>query len=288
VVIDPEYTEWVEEQRENLDDLKKIVLSDDFWLQCKLFVKATTPAMKVLREVDHGFSPMCGKIYHRMWTVKEHLQEMSRAHPALQWIQAASQIFEKRWSDYHCDFYSAAYMVDPEFQSHKQEDNNEVMQGWLNVLERMVKHLWLDDNDVFARVIQQLQNYQDRVGIFGRDSVRSAAKSLAGFTWWKQFGITEAKELAKIAVRLLSQPCSSSASEQFWSQYDHIHSTKRNRLDPARASKLLFVRSNLRLLTQLQTLGYTSIYPLYIDTDSDDDADDEGSRIATESGSEHQ
>ncbi|PWA51332.1 hypothetical protein CTI12_AA463070 [Artemisia annua] len=58
------------------------------------------------------------------------------------------------------------------------------------------------------------------------------------------------KELAEIAKIVLSQPVSSFSAERNWSTYSFIHSMKRNRLNTKRADKLVFVHSNIRLISR--------------------------------------
>ena len=55
---------------------------------------------------------------------------------------------------------------------------------------------------------------------------------------------------------MLLQPTSACSCERNWSAYDYIHNKKRNRLAAARAEKLVFVFSNLRMLRKLAQLDY--------------------------------
>jgi len=68
-------------------------------------------------------------------------------------------------------------------------------------------------------------------------------------SWWIVHG-THAPTLQKIALKLLGQPCSSSCCERNWSTYSFIHSLKRNKMTPKRAEDLVFIHSNLRLLSR--------------------------------------
>ena len=73
--------------------------------------------------------------------------------------------------------------------------------------------------------------------------------------WWKTYG-SKAPNLAEVAVRILSQPISSSSAKRICSTYEYIHSAKRNKLNAKTANKLVFVHSNLMLLSshsELQT-----------------------------------
>ena len=67
--------------------------------------------------------------------------------------------------------------------------------------------------------------------------------------WWVIYGST-APLLQNLALKLLGQPCSSSCCERNWSTYSFIHSLRRNKIKPYRAEDLLFVHSNLRLLSR--------------------------------------
>ena len=57
-------------------------------------------------------------------------------------------------------------------------------------------------------------------------------------------------KLQTIALKLLGHPSSSSCCERNWSTYNFIHSIKRNKITPERAEDLVFVHSNLRLLSR--------------------------------------
>ena len=69
--------------------------------------------------------------------------------------------------------------------------------------------------------------------------------------WWKSYG-SSTPQLQQLAMRVLSQPSSAASSEQSWSEYDFVHSEKRNRLKGDIASKLVYVHSNLRLLGRIK------------------------------------
>nr|CAD1832641.1 unnamed protein product [Ananas comosus var. bracteatus] len=67
--------------------------------------------------------------------------------------------------------------------------------------------------------------------------------------WWVIHGAA-ASMLQNLALKLLGQPCSSSCCERNWSTYSFIHSMKRNKITPQRAKDLVYVHTNLRLLSR--------------------------------------
>ena len=67
--------------------------------------------------------------------------------------------------------------------------------------------------------------------------------------WWSTYG-SSLPMLQTLALKLLGQPCSSSCAERNWSTYGFIHSMRRNRITPKHAEDLVYVHSNLRLLSR--------------------------------------
>ncbi|GAV88667.1 LOW QUALITY PROTEIN: DUF659 domain-containing protein/Dimer_Tnp_hAT domain-containing protein, partial [Cephalotus follicularis] len=67
--------------------------------------------------------------------------------------------------------------------------------------------------------------------------------------WWVLHGAC-APMLQTIALRLLAQPSSSSCAERNWSTYSFVHSMKRNKMTAKRAEDLVYIHSNLRLLSR--------------------------------------
>lgn len=56
--------------------------------------------------------------------------------------------------------------------------------------------------------------------------------------------------LQSIGLKLLGQPSSSSCAERNWSTYSFVHSVRRNKMTPQRAEDLVYIHSNLRLLSR--------------------------------------
>ena len=52
----------------------------------------------------------------------------------------------------------------------------------------------------------------------------------------------------EVKQAVLAQPASSSSAEQSWSRYDYVHNKRRNRLKSERASQLVYVYENLKLV----------------------------------------
>jgi hypothetical protein len=85
-------------------------------------------------------------------------------------------------------------------------------------------------------------------GFEHRDSIADRGE-LDPLEWWVTYG-GAAPILQGVALKLLFQPSSSSCSERNWKTYSLIHDAKRNPMTPKRAEDLVFVHSNLRLLSR--------------------------------------
>ena len=65
--------------------------------------------------------------------------------------------------------------------------------------------------------------------------------------WWEANGGL-VPILKRVAIRILSQPCSASACERNWSAFDAAQTKKRNRLSPDMLEDLVYIRVNSLML----------------------------------------
>jgi len=107
---------------------------------------------------------------------------------------------------------------------------------------------YFDDPDVRRQVNIEFAMFSNgREDFHDVDSLRVRGKMDAK-TWWIVHG-ARSPTLQKIALKLLGQPCFSSC-ERNWSTYSFIHSLKRNKMAPKMAEDLVYVYSNLHLLSR--------------------------------------
>ena len=112
--------------------------------------------------------------------------------------------------------------------------------------KKCLKRFFPDPND--------RKNVTTKFGLFSRiaaydDDNIDDRWILDPMLWWSNYG-SKLPMLQTLALKLLRQPCSSSCAERNWSTYGFIHCMKRNRITPKRAEDLVYVHSNLRLLSR--------------------------------------
>jgi hypothetical protein len=82
-------------------------------------------------------------------------------------------------------------------------------------------------------------------------NVIGKAKGMAAHEWWQQWG-RGTPALRFVAMRALAQTVSASCSEQAWSEYDFVHSRRRNALKKGYASMLVRGHNYARLIRRLK------------------------------------
>jgi hypothetical protein len=262
-VVDARWAAWADKQTYKADAavVKAAVLSEQHWEAAEQLLKVLRPIVKVLRLGDSN-QPAMGKVYPSMFKALEQIKALDFLSPSE--CARIHTRFNKRWEQLHSPLHAAGYVLDPEFLSHQQHPE-EVMEGFLQVVERM-----LPDPHDQQLVMEQLTRFRAQEGIFARAVVREGAKTMPAHAWWSLYG-GGYPELQRVAIRVLSQVISASASERNWSTYGFIHSKSRNRLQPARANKLVYVHSNLRLLDRTSGVSYEEQFPVW-DFESEDEA----------------
>lgn len=85
----------------------------------------------MLRRHDSS-APTVGKLYSGWFELGEFLKTTN-----LTYKDHVIDKHEARWAYGHSAIAAAAYVVDPEYHDHEQQDNEEVMEGFLDVTEKI-------------------------------------------------------------------------------------------------------------------------------------------------------
>ena len=126
----------------------------------------------------------------------------------------------------------------------------------------------LPDVAAASKAQAQLAQYRQGTGVFGKPSVQELASRVPAHEWWAQAGAA-CPELQTVAMKVLAQPLSACACERNWSTFSFIHSKRRNRLTTDRASALVYVFSNLRMLRKVTAVDYEEEYPIWSSSDEE-------------------
>ena len=100
-------------------------------------------------------------------------------------------------------------------------------------------------------ICQEFEGFVQSTGSFSEPVAMDNRGHLDSITWWGFHG-EDSIHLFTLATRLLSQVASSSSTERNWSTYGFIHSVNQNKLGAAKAEDLVYVHSNLYLLSHVE------------------------------------
>ncbi|KAH6781453.1 hypothetical protein C2S51_006746 [Perilla frutescens var. frutescens] len=163
-------------------------------------------------------------------------------------------ILESRWNKNNTSLHCLAHSLNPRYYSKR----------WLDLCpSRVAPHRDLEVAEERSKcfkkyfpimaerriVTQEFANFSSMAGHFADSDSIDERYDMDPKSWWVIYG-TSAPKLQALALKILNQPSSSSCAERNWSTYSFIHSLRRNKMTPKRAEDLVFIHSNLRLLSR--------------------------------------
>ncbi|XP_073063748.1 uncharacterized protein [Primulina eburnea] len=256
--------EWEEinntsRRRKIAEKIVNIIMDARFWKRARDVCATMEPLVKVLKLVDQDKKPTMSIIYEAMDQAKLEIKENTK-----DW-QSYWDVIDNHWyNQLHQHLHAAAYFLNPLLQySGTCVYTDEVKRGLKVVIKRFEPDL-----SALASAMSEIKLFTDQTGEFGSPLAKMAVKkSLPGLVffkriynlqnvyktiffvsaeWWNDYG-DDAPHLRKIAIKILSQTCSSSGCEKNWSTWSLVHTKLRNRLAVEKLHKLVYVHYNMRL-----------------------------------------
>lgn len=244
LVASRDWKKWVKRQKkaskkQAAATIKATVHKDTVWTQAKALVKASKPFVITMKMCD-GDVPAMGKVYKRMFDASEKLKSIPNNElPAARRNAMVAQA-EERWLYFDHPLHRAAYALDPEFQQHDWHTDPDVT----NALEDVLERYYGGDTESLAAAERQIEEYRTRQGRFARAACVANMEQMSGWSWWAKYG-GGIPELQRVAMDVLSLVAGS------WSDFDFIHTKKRNKLSAAKCAESVYIFSNLRLLLKV-------------------------------------
>jgi hypothetical protein len=198
-----------------------------------------------------------GEVYERMDSMLGEITEVmtNEDYPHSEDFPKVNDIIINRWSKMniplHClafalcpKFYDTDYLKTPAPGGIPRKAPNQDKEVMTGVLEAFRK---ITDCDAERKTLQEeFTAFHMKKGMFALPAVQTDATTMSPIDWWSNYG-SETPNLAEIALKVLSQPISSSSAERSWSTYSFVWNAKRNQLNSKTADKLVYVHSNIRL-----------------------------------------
>ena len=166
-------------------------------------------------------------------------------------MQEIKDLCIDRWDIMHAPLHAVAYMLHPVWKGKGQDSDSKVHDGWMTFLEKYTK----GDLDLQGNLIDEYDKFKVEGGTFARPIAKEEKRLQEGVKWWETFGACTPK-LQALALRVLSQGSCASPCERNWSTFSLIHTKRRNRLLPSHTEKLVYIHTNLRLISKIKERGY--------------------------------
>ncbi|WCJ24667.1 hAT transposon superfamily [Euphorbia peplus] len=278
VVISEKWDDFKDEDRVKAAGFKKKVMDDEWWDNIKYIVDFTDPIYEMVRLTDTD--KPCLHLIYDMWdTMIAKVKAVIYKHEGKndseesEFYKVIHRLLVFRWNKSNTPLHCLAHSLNPRYYT------TEWLEGGIG---RLAPHQdveisnernkcfrrYFPNSDERRQVMVEFANFSSlRHDFSDVDSIIDRTKLEPSY-WWLIYG-NAAPMLKSIAVRLLGQPASSSCCERNWSTYSFIHSMRRNKMTPKRAEDLVFVHTNLRLLsrsTQSYAQGQTKMWDVGGDT----------------------
>ncbi|XP_038972237.1 uncharacterized protein LOC103712617 isoform X3 [Phoenix dactylifera] len=242
------------------DTVKAAVLSDNFWEAVQLALSIIKPIYKMIKFTDQD-GPLIGEVCERMDNMLGEIKDNLRGEEDT-FMLVREKVF-LRWNKasvpLQClacaltpKYYDEEYLQIPSPGGRKRcppDQDDDTFEAAMTAIFKM--HPNVDQADT-VRV--QFLSFVEKKGKFSSATAKRDARNpkINVLQWWKFHG-GDTKELRDMAFRVLAQSISTSSIERPWSTYSYIYNAKHNRLNPSRADDLMYIHSNLRLLSRFNS-----------------------------------
>ncbi|KMS98642.1 hypothetical protein BVRB_3g070400 [Beta vulgaris subsp. vulgaris] len=222
-------------------EVEKIVSNASFWKKMQYVLKSVDPVLQALHKVDSNSNLSMPYVYSDILRAKFTIKSM-HGDDVHKYGPFWSVIDSHLSSLFHHPLCVAAYSLNPAYRYRPDyQANPEVVRGLNECIVRLEP-----DRGRQISASMQISDFISAKADFGTELAISTRTELDPAVWWQQHGIN-CLELQQLAVRVLSQTCSSFGCEHNWSIYDQIHCERQNPLVHKKFTDFLYAHYNLRL-----------------------------------------
>ncbi|KAH9625387.1 hypothetical protein KSS87_011458 [Heliosperma pusillum] len=217
------------------------VLEDnEFWRAVEECVAISEPFLRILREVADGKPAVCS-IYELMMKAKESIRTYYIMDEGK--CKTLLDIVDKKWhNQLHTPLHSAAAFLNPCIQYNPEiKFLSALKEDFYNVVEKLIP-----TPELRRDITAQMLLFTRASGIFGCNLAKEARDAVTPGEWWEQYG-DSAPLLQRVAIRILSQVCSTSTFDKQWSTFQQLHFEKKNKIDKEDMNDLVCINYNLKL-----------------------------------------
>ncbi|KAG0451262.1 hypothetical protein HPP92_026521 [Vanilla planifolia] len=239
------------------DSVKLCILSENFWEAIQMALSIMKPIYKTIKFTDQK-GPLIGEVCDRMGNMLGEIKDNLKENQDI--FMIVREKINSKWSKSSVPLQCLAYALTPKYYDEDfiqvpapggrkrcpPDQDDDIFEGAMAAICKL--HL----NDEQADTVRvQFMSFVEKKGKFSSQTAKRDSRNpkINVLQWWKFHG-GETRELRDMAFRVLAQSISATSIERPCSSYAFFHNTKRNHLSQSQADDLLFIHSNLRLLSR--------------------------------------
>ncbi|XP_043716251.1 uncharacterized protein LOC122664481 [Telopea speciosissima] len=236
-------TEWLSSVYSRQPDaqfIKPLLYQDRFWKYAHEAVSVSEPLVKGLRIVD-GDMPAMGYIYEGIERAKVAIRAYYKGIEEK--YMPIWEIIDRRWNiQLHSPLHAAAAFLNPSiFYNSNSKIDLKMRNGFQDAMVKM-----LPEEKDKIEFTKEHPMYLNSLGALGSEFAVMGRTLNSPGDWWAGYGY-EIPTLQRVAMRILSQPCSSHWCRWNWSTFENLYNKKRSEMEQEKFNELVFVHCNLRL-----------------------------------------
>ncbi|XP_026459204.1 uncharacterized protein LOC113359846 [Papaver somniferum] len=233
MVISPKWTSYRDDDVGKSQFVKETILNDKWWDKVDYIIAFTEPIYDMLRRTDTDRP--CLHLVYDMWeSMIEKVRKVIYRKEGLTEFQDSSF--------YYVVYYSQEWLSESSGRLAPHVDDD------MSKKRRICFERYFEGEEL-RKVNTEFSLFYAGMREFAAANCIADRWCMEPFIWWVTYG-TPTPILQRLAFRTLAQPSSSSCCERNWSTFGFINSLKRNKITPKRGEDLVYVHSNLRLLSR--------------------------------------
>ena len=245
-VVSTMWNEWDEAGSQEARDMQRKCLNENFWMRVRAIVVAITPYYRTLRMTDMEGATL-GLLIHFMREAKVELEACTLLSAEEKADLLA--IVEERYVWMKRPIHGLAALLHPAYKTPTLAYDAELLADRDSFLPKVLPQ---EHQGAF---LSEMINYNNQRGgpAFASPMTWKREFLVKPLFWWESFGYNH-PHLQKVALRILAQDCSSSACERNWSSFSLVHTKVRNKLSTRQLERLVYCRSNMRMLRSMHNM----------------------------------
>lgn len=241
--------------------LKSQILKEEFWKKVTKLIEILEPITSANIELE-GDGILIHKVFGIFKDFETKLREaLSRSSFRPKEKKDLLAKFKERKEASVRAIHLAAAFVSPVTRGQDLSTTEQI--DAMEFINNVAASMALDE----SKLLMEMANYKNKEDVYGKDFVWNAVDDMCPLMWWKTFYTNSV--LSKVAVRILSAPISSAATERSNSTFSWIHNIKRNRLTTPRAGKITYIAHNWKLLNKRNVTKTSKSKPKQVSSSED-------------------